>query len=234
VRLCATWSGVFFLLLSLSQGDRVMRYLLPLYPPLAVLAARSLLTALDAPRRLRATAVVSLLLGVPLLAATAWIFSVRGAGETRLYLSGVLPSLVLFSLALTAFAVMVLRGLARRAVAALTIGALLSYGLTLWVIMTRWEQTWPWRTVGVTVNRLYRPGDRVLVAGGSGPETTFASYWIEAPVEAVADDATLLGAWQAGRVFGIISPEVSSRLAGRLQPVVLIRTPLGWSLVTNR
>jgi hypothetical protein len=115
----------------------------------------------------------------------------------------------------------------------LSVGVLVSYGLMYWMIMQRWEQIWPWPAITGTVNRLYRPGDRVLVVGSSGAEANFASYWITAPV-AAADDATLVRVWQEGRVFGLLSREATARLTGRLHPVVLVQTPLGWTLVTNR
>jgi len=233
LRSCAVWFGVFFLLLSLSQGDKVMRYLLPLYPPLAVLAARFLMRAFDVPRRLRVAAGISLLLGVPLIAAMTWFYYLQAPTDVRIYLTIVLPTLVVFSLATVVFAVITLARPGRLAVAVLTAGVLVSYGLLYWMIMQRWEQVWPWPAIASTVNRLYRPGDRVLVVGSSGAETNFASYWIAAPVQA-ADDASFLHAWQDGRVFGLLSPDAAARLTDRLQPAVLVKTPLGWILATNR
>lgn len=233
LRLCAVWFGVFFLLLSLSQGDRIMRYLLPLYPALAVLAAGSLVKAFEEPRRQRTAAAISLLFGVPLIAATAWFYFLYAPNDIRIYLPVVLPSLILFSLVLSVFAVVTIVRPGRRAVVVLAAGVLVSYGLMYWTTMQRWEQIWPWPAITSTVNRLYRPGDRVLVVGSSGAETNFASYWIAAPVQA-ADDASFLHAWQEGRVFGLLSPDAATRLTDRLQPVVLVKTPLGWILATNR
>ena len=73
-----------------------------------------------------------------------------------------------------------------------------------------------------------------MVLGSAGAETHFASYWIEALVEPVADEAVFARAWQEVRVFGLLSPEVHSRLRDRLRPNVLVSMPLGWVLVTNR
>ena len=232
-RLCAVWFGVFFLLLSLSQGDRIMRYLLPLYPALAVLAARWMVKAFDEPRGLRLAAAISLIFGVPLIAATGWFYFLYAPSDVRVYLPILMPSMIVFSLALTAFAVATFVRPGRRAVIVLVAGVLASYGVLYWMIMQRWEPIWPWPAITGTVNRLYRPGDRVLVVGSAGAETNFASYWIEPRVEAV-DDAALIAAWQEGRVFGLLSPQTVARLAARLHPIVLVSTPLGWELVTNR
>ncbi len=234
LRLCSLWTGFVFLFLSLSAGDKIIRYLYPCYPPLAVLAARFLAGVLDDARRLRTAAGISVVLGIPVLLAAGW-FLARGAPrESQLYLPIILPSLIIFALALIVFALLTVWGNGRQAVAALTAGAILSYGLTYWMVMQRWEQLWPWRTVAATVNQLYRPGDRVLVLGSSGAETDFAAYRIAAPVTQVANDTAFTRAWQEGRVFGLLSPEVHASLRDRLHPTVLVQMPIGWVLVTNQ
>jgi 4-amino-4-deoxy-L-arabinose transferase-like glycosyltransferase len=233
VRLCAVWFGVFFLVLSLSQGDRIMRYLLPLYPPLAVLAARWTVRAFEEPRGLRMAAAISLVFGVPLIVATGWFYFLYAPNDVRVYLPILMPSMIVFSLALTAFAMATFLRPGRRAVVVLVTGVLVSYALLYGMLMQRWETIWPWPAITGTVNRLYRLGDRVLVVGSAGAETHFAAYWIEARVEA-ADEDVLMAAWQKGRVFGLLSPQTAARLSERLHPTVLVTTPLGWTLVTNR
>jgi hypothetical protein len=111
---------------------------------------------------------------------------------------------------------------------------LLSYALT-WVAVGRhWERLWPWKAIGATVNRTYLPGDRVLVVGSAGAETDFASYQITPLVVPARTDKEFLDAWAQGPVIGLISPDAYARLEFKLSAAVLMRTPLGWVLATNR
>jgi hypothetical protein len=234
VRLSTLWGGFLFLFLSLSAGDRVIRYLLPCFPPLAVLSARFLVRTIDDARALRPAAWITLLAGIPFFAALAWFAGAETPDVFRLYLGLAFPALLVFAAALVIFAAWTFRGRGRQAVALLAAGALLSYGLAWWAVGRNWEHLWPWRTIGATVNRLYRPGDRVLVLGSAGAETDFASYQVTAFVIPVKSDEEFLRAWQEGRVFGLVSPEAYARLEQRLAATVLVRTPMGWVLVTNR
>jgi 4-amino-4-deoxy-L-arabinose transferase-like glycosyltransferase len=230
VRLSALWFGLFFLAVSLSHGDRIIRYLLPCYPPLAVLAGRFLVAALDGRARIgRASALLPPLLGVPLLGTALWLARRMSPVEMRFYTPLILPTLVVFAAALLAFAVLALRGRLRQAVALTVAGSLLSYTLAYAMLMARWDRLWPWPAIAAAVNRLYRPGDRVMVVGVNPAETNFAAYWIHAPVEQV-DEQTFLSAWDRGRVFALLPPGVRPLP----RATVLLRTPLGWTLVTNR
>ena len=233
LRLCAVWAGLYFLGLSVSPGDKVFRYLHPLYPPLAVLAARFLVDALDTPRRLRPAAVISLVVGIPALIALALLLAGLAPEGFRLYLPIAIPFMLVFSLVLAAFSAAALRERARLAVVLLAAGVVVAYGLFEWQLRQHWEQIWPWRQVAATVHGLYRPGDRVVFVGGPGAESNFASFYLNVPI-AIADDAAVVQAWEAGRVFGLLSPAAFARLRDRLRPTVLVQMPMGWVLVTNR
>ncbi|MBI4279713.1 MAG: glycosyltransferase family 39 protein [Armatimonadetes bacterium] len=231
LRLCALWLVLFFLLLSLSTGDKVIRYLHPLYPPLAVLAARHLGAVINRPRGLRGAAVISLIVGIPGLIGVAWLFAGRFPQEQRIYLPLVVPFLAVFFVTVAAFAVAALAGRGRAAVAIMAAGTLLSYGVLEWTVTRHWERLWPWRTVASIVNTEYRPGDRVLIFA---EENNFADYHIRAPVEFARDEATLFRLWQQGRTFLLLPPGALPHLRARLRPRVLLEMPVGWVLVTNR
>lgn len=233
IRLCALWFSAFFVVVSISQGDRIIRYLFPCYPPLAVLAGRFLAGALDMRRRLQSAALISLLLGLPMMIAALWLAMGYSPYDMRFYLPLILPSLAVFSATILAFAVLALLGRGRQAVALAAAGSLLSYLAAYGMLMARWERLWPWPEVATTVNRLYQSGDRVLVVGTYPAETNFAAYWIKAKVEPV-DENAFATAWRQQRVFAVLAPDLFPRLNLKPDPVLLLRTPLGWRLVTNR
>lgn len=233
VRLCAVWFGAFFVAVSISHGDRIIRYLLPCYPPLAVLAGRFLAGALDSRRRLQTASIISLLLGLPMMLVTLWLAIGYSPHDMRFYLPLVLPMLAVFSVTILAFAVLALIGRGRQAVAVTVAGSLLSYLAVYTMIMARWERLWPWPEMSATVDRLYRPGDRVVVVGGYSAETNFLAYWVRAKVEPV-DEASFATAWGRQRVFALLAPDLVARLRPKPSPILLLRTPMGWNLVTNR
>jgi len=234
LRLCGLWGGVVFLIFALSSGDRVLRYLLPMFPALAILGGRLLASAVDQPRRLRAAAVISVVLGMPLGAGLIWLTGLENVPLLEAYLRLATPSLATLALAMVAFGVMVFRGHGRQAVAALAAGAVLSYALAYGAIATGYRRLWPWPEVAAAVNRLSRPGDRVLVVGSAGAEVDFAAYGITVPVLPARDDHEFLASWQAGPLFGLLSPDAYARLGTRVGGAVLLRMPTGWVLITNR
>ncbi len=231
LRLCGLWAILYFLLLSLSTTDRVIRYLLPIYPPLAVLGAHVLAHSIDEPRRLRAAAVFALMIGIPVMFAGGWWMAIRFPQEFRLYLPIALPFALGFALAVVAFAAGTLWGRGRLAVAMLAGGVILSYGLVEWALLQHWERIWPWRALGATVNRLYRPGDHVLVFRDP---FGFPEYFIDAPVTVANDEAAIAQAWRTARVFGILPLGAFNSLPGQPRPIILMQMPTGWVLVTNR
>jgi 4-amino-4-deoxy-L-arabinose transferase-like glycosyltransferase len=234
LRLCGLWAGFVFLIFALSSGDRVLRYLLPMFPPLAILGGRVLASAVDEPRRLRTAAVISIVWGIPLCAGLIWVTGVENVPLLKIYLRLAAPSLATLALAMVAFGVVTFRGHGRQAIAVLATGAVISYALAYGAIATGYRRLWPWPEVAEAVNRLSRQGDRVLVVGSAGAEVDFAAYRITVPVTAVHDDHEFLAAWQAGPLFGLLSPDAYARLEARVDGVVLLRMPTGWVLITNR
>ncbi|MBI3998731.1 MAG: glycosyltransferase family 39 protein [Armatimonadetes bacterium] len=230
LRLCALWAVLFFLILSASATDKVFRYLHPVYPPLAVLGARVLAGALDAPGRLRLAGALTLLLGLPVLGGGMWWLASRFPQEAQLYLPIVRPFVVTLAASVAVFSALALWRRNRIAVAALAAGAILAYGLAAWGVMQDWERLWPWRTLAATVHRLYQSGDRVVVFK---EPLNFPEYFIEAPVALVEDEAALARTWQEGRTFAILRAGDLVRLPEHPPYRVLVDMPAGWVLAFN-
>lgn len=230
LRLCALWAAVYFLLISLSLSDKVYRYLLPMYPPLAVVGAHALITSLHERRSLRVPALVAVLMGLPLLGGGMWMLATRFRQEATIYVPLALPFMVALALSILAFAVLATWRPGRAAVAVLAAGAVLSFGVLAWSIAERWEQLWPWRTVAATVHRRYMPGDTVVVFRD---KLDLPGYVVRVPLTQVDDEAVLARTWRAGRVFVLL--RVSDLVLLPVPPAyrTLVTMPAGWALVIN-
>ncbi|MGH2371952.1 MAG: ArnT family glycosyltransferase, partial [bacterium] len=147
LRLCVLWAGLYFVALSLSPGDKVYRHLHPVFPPLAVLVARSVMDAFASRRRLRTAALLSLAVGLPILVAGGVFLAGQGSAATAVYRPIAVPFLLALALTIAAFGVVGLTDRRRLAVAVLSAGTIAAYGLLEWKIMQSWESIWPWRRV---------------------------------------------------------------------------------------
>ncbi len=233
VRLSAVWFVLIFAVVSLSQGDRIIRYLYPCYPPLAILAGRSLAEALHGRGHLRTASVLSLLLGLPMMIAAVWLVWRSPDPAVTYYLPILFPTLALFSATIMAFAWLAVCGRVRHAIVCTAVGALVAYATGYAMLWQRWEQLWPWRAIAAAANRASDAGQPVMMLGLHPAETNFAAFWLRQPVREV-DPATLAAAWRRGRAVALLAPDAPADLRQRLRPRILVRTPLGWELVTNR
>ncbi len=127
VRLCMLWAGLYFSLVALSPADKVIHHLLPMYAPMAVLAARAVMTTPSDPRHLRVPAAIAVLAAVPVVAVMVLSLA-RYRGEAGFYLPLLGPPVALLLVALVAFAGFALRGRGRMAVAVACAVSLLAYG----------------------------------------------------------------------------------------------------------
>ncbi|MDR7481373.1 MAG: glycosyltransferase family 39 protein [Armatimonadota bacterium] len=138
LRVCALWAGLYFLLLSLSPGDKMMHHLLPLYPAAMVLAARFVLAADGDPLRLRASAGVALAAIVPAVAGLV-IMRLRYPETAGAVLPAAAPFVLGLLAALGAFAARALRGRAREAVALAGAAILVAHGFAEALVLRRWD-----------------------------------------------------------------------------------------------
>lgn len=230
LRLCALWAGAYFLLISLSLTDKVWRYLLPVYPPLAVVGAHALMASFSDPHGLRVPALVTTVMGLPVLAGGMWMLAAQFPQEVRIYLPLLLPFATALALSVLAFAVAATWIGGRAAVALLAAGTVLSFGLLTWSIGAHWERLWPWRTVAATVHSRYMPGDTVVVFRD---KLDLPGYVVRVPLTQVDDEAVLARTWRAGRVFVLL--RVSDLVLLPVPPAyrTLVTMPAGWALVIN-
>ncbi len=133
VRLCMLWAALYFALVALSPGYKLFHHVLPMSVPIAVLAARAVMTTPSDPRHLRVPAAIALLAAVPVVVMIVQALA-RYPEEARFYLPA-LPAVVLLLLALGAFAGVALRGRARLAVAVACAISLLAYGVAELTLM---------------------------------------------------------------------------------------------------
>ncbi|HHW14034.1 MAG TPA: phospholipid carrier-dependent glycosyltransferase [Firmicutes bacterium] len=192
----AHFFGVWFLaafLIPFGIKWRVIRYLLPALPPLAILTGHFLGTRLtdategrdDAGLRSAAGGTLALAgLFVLALAAVARPLPQAQAG----FVPVALPFLSVFVLALagSALAILVLRR-PRLSLAVMAVGALLAY-LVLFTQAERHHYLLnPWPEPARVVNAEAGPGDRVLYAGGW--QNPFVHYYVKRPVELVSGES---------------------------------------------
>jgi 4-amino-4-deoxy-L-arabinose transferase-like glycosyltransferase len=232
LRVCVLWTAVVFGFHSLSLGDKTLRYLLPMFPPLAVLLAH----VMGDERFTRPAARTSLAAVAVLLAAAIGILVVRLPGAPEPYLSyasyATYPPLFaaflfVLGVALAGFAALAPLRRPRPGVAWLALAMLLAHGLVIVWLALRWDQISPWRPLARIVNQVPAPGARVLIVG---EHTDFADFYIDRPVEFVSRDALIL-AWTREHVLAIV-PEPLLPALPPPRPS-LIATRQGLALVSN-
>jgi 4-amino-4-deoxy-L-arabinose transferase-like glycosyltransferase len=229
VRLCAIWAAGGFAALSLQPGVREIRYLLPLYPPLAILMARMLsgvATSLRVPRSIGWVAVGLGVVGVATQTiARSLVPPPQPFSPSQLILPGAGPALIIFG-ALT------LIGRLRVAVATIAAAVIVAYGSYVWTLNQRWDQYWPWARISASILERHRPGDRIVIVGNHTLDLLI--YHLNGLTADSMSEERLVREWTGGGLFAVVAPEVYARVAPRLRPTVLVRAGSGWVLVSNR
>ena len=228
LRLCVVWMAVIFGVLSLVPGTKSIRYLLPIYPPLAILSAHFVNNVVDTPRGLKTPAAVLALIWFAALVGAS-IGATRGLPEAPVYY----PLIAVFTATVVAFVFAVRSGHGRSAVAILAVGAMVTYGLFAWTSTKEFATHWPLRSVAAEIERLYRPGDQVLNVGNKPLASNIVNYYLNGPVMVSADEGTLRRVWRQARVLAWLAPAVYQSVEDDLRPVTLMETPAGWRLVAN-
>ncbi len=230
--LCVLWVFVVFGFHSLSLGDKTMRYLLPMFPPLAVLLGN----VVGDERFTKHAARVSLVAAGVLVIAAAGLLLTRWPQATESYLSYAsyatyAPLFVAFLLslivALAGFALAGLRGRPALGIAWLVLATVLAHGLAIVWIARTWDQISPWRPLARVLNQVVAPHAHVLIVA---EHNDFADFYIERPVEFVSRD-DLARAWGRERVLAIV-PESTVSTLPPPRAGVISRTQ-GLALVSN-
>ncbi len=232
LQVCLIWVAVVFGFHSLSLGDKTMRYLLPMFPPLAVLLAcvvgddrftRSAVRTSIGTAALLLLAAVGLLVARLPAAAEPYLSYASYATYAPLFIG----FLVALGAALAGFAALALLRRPRVGLAWLALGTLVAHALVIVWLALSWDQISPWRPLARVVNRVPAPGARVLIVG---EHTDFADFYIDRPVEFVGRDG-LIQAWTRGPVLAIVpAPLLATLPAPRPNPIAARQ---GLAVVSN-
>ncbi len=167
--LFGTWFLVAFLLPFLIQW-RVIRYLLPALPPLAVLIADSAHSG--GPRLTRTAAWMSMLIAAPVVVVVAVAYAGAFPEEQSVYVGFLTPFLAVVSIAVTGFAGLAVIG--RRPRAALTtlvVGSLLAYAVLFQSLGNYREELLPEYAASRVLAS--RPEPAVIAGSPIGPSLAF-------------------------------------------------------------
>ena len=222
---CTEWTIVIVGFLSISLGDKSSRYLLPIFPPVAVLVGQAVGNA----RGARQAAVVSLAIALPLLGLVTAVAFVKFPGDAARYTPLIWTFLPAFIAGLCAFAIATLLGRPMTGIVLLILSTLLSYGLAMASVARIWDEVSPWRPVARIVNALGDLDARLLMLGS---DDAFADYYIARPVTYVDEDG-LARAWRRERVLAVIPASALATLPTSPRPVLLGKAPTGLVVVTN-
>lgn len=234
-RFTAAWGLALFVLLSASSGDKVFRYLLPVYPVAAVVSARVLVAALTDRRRLAFAGLLALVPGVALAAAGFWVLWRQFPPERDLLAAIVLPAVGLLAAGLVGFGVAALLGRGRPAIALAAALALAGFAAFERGLVVHRAAVDPWPALVRAADPYRASTSRLVLYGRAGEAFNFAHFHFDAPVVAVGTPAELAGLWEREAVLIIAPEERLAELNGALQPapVLVTRTPARLVLLRN-
>jgi 4-amino-4-deoxy-L-arabinose transferase-like glycosyltransferase len=213
LRVCTVWVITIVAFLTISPGDKVIRYLLPVLPAASVLVA----SAASDDRWLRIAGRTSLALGGLFAAVLVGLVMQPLPADSTLYRPVAQAFLVPLTVGLVGGGILALRARRVEALVFLIAMTLVAYGMLVASTARQWDRISPWRPIGRTVNAISGPNISVLVLGERSP---FAEFYIERPV-AFVDRQTLASAWQAGRVIAVLPVEALSAISDGMPPVVV-------------
>ncbi len=225
LRVCAIWVVTILAFLTISPGDKVIRYLLPVFPPAAVLIACA--TGTDG--ALWTAGRVSVAIGGLIFAAVVYVARQPLTPDIVSYSPVVMAFLVPLAVGLVGAGALALRARRLEAQVFLVAMALVAYGLLVAATAKQWDQISPWRLVGRTVNAIGASDVTVLVLGERSP---FAEFYIDRPVQFV-DRAVLARAWRETRVIAVLSVDALASLEGGSPPTILSAAPGRLLIVRN-
>jgi 4-amino-4-deoxy-L-arabinose transferase-like glycosyltransferase len=230
---CVVWSGVVFAFFSLS-GSKLATYVLPMFCPLAILAARffrDVVEAGDSPVLRRGAAT---LLALAVVAAFAGV--VAGVVVDRPQITVILPRVYVGVAGLTVMAGTALLLLRRRAYQASMLSLFVGMLLVQLIAISGRTVADHYPLLGLAIRQQARPEDQVIlynhyvqgipfyagrrfvVVGGHG-ELDFGSRQGDQSAFFWEKDEALLAAWQsARRVFLVINRRELDPLLEQLHP----------------
>jgi 4-amino-4-deoxy-L-arabinose transferase-like glycosyltransferase len=234
LKIVVAWLFGILIVLSLSSGDKVFRYLLPCYPPAAILAARALATMLAGGRRLRAAAVIAIVPAVALIAAGFWSLWAAFPPERGLLAAVVLPAVVMIAVGLVAFGAAALVGRGRAAVAAAALAAIIGYALFERGMLLHAAAINPWPAMAEAAAPYAGTSSRLVLYGRVGELFNFAHFYFDEPVVTVSATHELSALWRRERVLVIVPADRVAEFATlRPAPSIVMRSPARLLLLIN-
>lgn len=235
IKIVAVWFLVIFVVLSLSSGDKVFRYLLPLYPPVAILTARTAVAMFDQPRRLRLAGWLALIPAVALIGGGFWFLWTQFAPERGLLAAVVLPFVVAVGVGLVAFGAAAFLGRGRTAVALAAVATMAAYLLFNIGMVRRAPEINPWPAIAAAAAPVASTSDRLVLYGRVGEAYNFAYLYFDKPVTSVNTGEALRQLWARERLLVVIPEERYEEVTRALipPPVVIHRSPARVVLIAN-
>ncbi len=225
VRICAVWVVAVVLFLTISPGDKVIRFLLPVFPAAAVLVG----SVLGDDHWTKTAGRTSLALGGLLIAVLAWVSRQPLPADAVPYLPLVQGFLIPSAGALVGGGWLSLRGRTRVGVVWLGALTLVAYAMLLTATIRQWDQISPWRRIAATVEAIASSDARVLIMA---ERTPFAEYYIDKPVQFVAREE-LRRAWEEGPVIAVVPPDALTVLPSGTPPIVAGSAPGRLLIIRN-
>lgn len=225
LRVCAVWVVTVLAFLTISPGDKVIRYLLPAIPPAAVLIGY----VVGEDPWIKSAGQVSMVMGGLFAAALAWLVVQPLSAEAAPYGPLAQGFLLPLTLGLVGGGILAFRGRGAPALAFIAALTLVAYGMLVAATIRQWDRISPWRPIGLTVNAIGGANVSVLVLG---ERTPFAEFYIERPVQFV-DRARLRDEWQAGRVVAVVPVDALATLAPGPMPIIAGYAPGRLLIVRN-
>ncbi|HHY33212.1 MAG TPA: hypothetical protein GX515_09400 [Firmicutes bacterium] len=161
------WCLVAFFVPHVSAW-RVIRYLLPVLPPLSMLTAVSVTRKLQEGKRFAVSAALGAVITAVFVAIDAYLLFESLDATMRPYRGLVLPFLLMSTVAFAAFTVAALWRRERLAIVAMVILAVASYSTLFASVSYKWDQVSPWRSFGLATRAMLQPDTQLAWYRTSG------------------------------------------------------------------
>jgi 4-amino-4-deoxy-L-arabinose transferase-like glycosyltransferase len=234
MKIVAAWGLAMFAALSLSSGDKVLRYLLPCLPPAAILASRAMTSLVPGSRRLAVAAWIALVPAVAALAAAFWVAWSGFPLERQVLIPIVAPVLIAMGLALIGFGVAGLLGRPRSAAVLAACCVLVGYALFERAMATHAGVIDPWPGIARAAASRVAESSRVVLYGRLENAAGFAYLHFDKPLSIIDGLPDLARVWRQDRVLVVVPAERLYELS-RLDPapVVVHQSPAGLLVIAN-
>ncbi len=234
LKITILWFLVVFALASFSSGDKVSRYVLPCFPPAAILAGHAATGLMRAGERLRLAAWIALLPALALVAAGFLYLWLGFSLERERWALTAIPPIAGLAVALLAFGIAALRGSGTAAFTGAAVAAMLAYaslGIGMTVNAARLD---PWPGMARAAHSHAGGAGRLVLFGRAIEGFNSAHLYFGPAVAATGDMEELRREWASRRLFVVAGEE---RLGGLMalspRPLVILTSQSGFVLLAN-